>query len=124
MGQARARLTRMERQVTLRAGRATRVRRDLASWSKDDRRALMPTLDVSGEEKRVLLYPREWLQAFAALKDPDAKESKAGLSQLYALWPWESVSHKDINGKVADSEPETAADCVGAFIKVLWRCCE
>ena len=73
VGQARARLTRMERQVTLRAGRATRVRRDLASWSKDDRRALMPTLDLSEQEKSVLLFPREWLQSFTALKAPEAR---------------------------------------------------
>lgn len=60
----------MERQVALRAGRATRARRDLASWSKPDRRDLMPILDVSDQAEAVLLFPKAWLAAFEGLANP------------------------------------------------------
>ena len=123
IAQARARLTRMERQVTLRAGRATRVRRDLASWSRDDRRALMPTLDISEEENAVLLFPMEWLAAFVALRDPEARESRVPLQQLTSLWPWEDITLKVINERVAAAPPDVGADCLGGFIRVLWQAC-
>ena len=45
------------------------------------------------------------------------------MNQLAALWPWEEHPAKDITGRVAEAGPGTGADCVGAFINVLWRSC-
>lgn len=54
--------------MTLRAGRATRARRDLTSWTKPDRRGLMPMLDVADQQEAEILFPKAWLSAFETLR--------------------------------------------------------
>jgi len=120
---ARARLTRMERQVTLLSGRATRARRDLASWDRDDRRGLMPTLDLSREQTSVILFPEEWMKALQCLQDPEDKASAPMTKLLLEQWPWPEHSARMMCDAVASASPAPAGDALGGFIRALWQSC-
>ena len=110
---ARIRLTRMERHVALLNGRATRARRDLASWSKEDRRVLMPTLE-GGDEHAGLLLPDELLRALA---ENDGK-------QAAELWPWPEQTAKQLLDSINRGGQAQAPDALGRFIRSSWSACK
>ena len=109
---ARIRLARMERHVALLNGRATRARRDLTSWRKEDRRSLMPTVEGSGEHA-VLILPADALHAIAY------REAKA----LNADWPWPEKTARQLKESLEHGGTAAAPDCLGKFLRSLWSAC-
>lgn len=109
---ARIRLARMERHIALLNGRATRARRDLNSWRKEDRRSLMPAVEGGGERADLLL-PADLLNTAAH------QEAKL----INAQWPWPDKTAKQMKDSVERGGTASAPDCLGSFLRSIWSAC-